>query len=632
MAIATGTALAAAAAASAAGGMWGAHNQNQTNNRNLNAQQQQQNVINQMVQRQMAGMNGQNPYAAALNGMIGQMRPPGYQGAPGAGMQPWGGMMNTGMAPGPGMAFSRQMNSDAGANPDFNGEGYSGTPGGTGVGGSTGYGPGNGSQPGLPGGGQFTAASAPLYQYQNSDPFTYDPTMLGAAPQVQAGMSQFNPMAAPNQINIASLMAPQLGATPQIGVPGQVSTGQVGANMITGTQGYNAGQDGLLQMMQRDIGAPRDQFLGNQLQQLGMGNSQFDNSSLFAAMAPMDQRLIDEQVGDLYGKKQSFGDKFGSATRKQETDLRSRFAENIAARNAGIQQQSFESAQNRRMGALGQIGNQEQFFGQMPFQNAQLQLQAAQAAGNLGQGSNQLNLQAQLANQQTQLQASQANAANQLEAGQFNVQTGMNAQQTNAQLAQQAALAQAQMGMQAGMQNQQMSWQQQQQNAANMMQQQQFNSQMGMQNSQFNIGNQLQAGLANQNWAGQFGMGNANIANQAGQFNANAGQQSQQFNTAQGNQYNQLLMQMMSQANSAQMGQQGLMNQLVGIQAGQQVPMQQPSAWPGAISDAASTAMMLPMLGQFMQPSTGYNPGYNPQPYNTQGGTFGIPSNLSPWG
>jgi hypothetical protein len=553
------------AAVGAGSSIYGANQTNKTNQANFNAAQQQQSLINNQAQSMM--QQGTNPYAQALMQMISQMRPPEMQGQVQGGPVGIGGGGFGGLRSpigrgglyslGGNTLFSQQGagvdrgdhildNADTGISAD--------------IGGSTGgmnngptyYPPQTINTPVDPGRMQFPQGN--MYQYNPVNAPNFKPTMLGAAPM--------------NAINLADLFTPQVGGVPQS------QAAQAGpVQQVTGTQGVNAGQDALMQMMNKDIGAPRNDFLGGQLQQLGMGDSQFDNSNLFAAMAPLDQRVIDEQVSQLQGGKGSFGQKFGSQTRKQETDLRSQFAQNITARNAGIQQQSFEAAQGRRMGALGQLGGLEQFYGQMPFQNAALQLQAAQGAGQLGQGSAGLNLQAQLANQQAGLQTGLQNAAFQQQTGQFNAGNSLQAQ-----------LAQAQLGLQAG---------------------------------QTNANSQLQLALANQQMGGQYGLANANIANQAGQFNVGNQMAQQQFNTGQGNIYNQLLMNMMGQANQAQMGQQGMNAQLLGIMAGVPTPFQQPSMMPGAVGDAASSAMMLPFLMQMMKqqqgPSTGnYGQGLYP--------------------
>lgn len=145
---------------------------------------------------------------------------------------------------------------------------------------------------------------------------------------------------------------------------------------VAGTQGFNAGQDSYMQLLKT-------------------GGSPFDTSKMFETLAPLDQRLIDQQVAQLQGSAGSLGARFGTANADREAMLRRDFTQNIAARNAGIQQQSYESAQGRSMAA----------------------------AGGLQQGGlQQMGLLQQLAqfNAGTQNQAGQFNAGAQTQAGQFN--------------------------------------------------------------------------------------------------------------------------------------------------------------------------------------------------------------------
>lgn len=268
-------------------------------------------------------------------------------------------------------------------------------------------------------------------------------------------MAQFTPQDAPQ------VTMPQFSPTAQADSP----------MMVAGTQGSNAGQDALMQMMRRDVGNGPNAFLQQNLQDLSAGNSRFDNSGLFAALAPIDQRMLDEQVAQLHGSAGSLGRRFGTALSGNEQKLRGNFLQDVTSRNAQIQQSSFENAQNRRVQGLGQLGAMEQFYGQQPFQNAQLQMQAAMAAGQLGQAGAGLNLQAQLANQ--------AALANQQ---QFNAQAMNQGNQFNTQLA-------SQLG---------------QFNANQRLANQQFNAQMGLQgNNQLmqllNMGNQFQYGQQSQN-------------------------------------------------------------------------------------------------------------------------------------
>lgn len=271
----------------------------------------------------------------------------------------------------------------------------------------------------------------------------------------QAGSPDGINTANPSSINLESLLAgPQMwqfnpGQAPsynpsQLDNAPQVSAPQIDLNTVTGTQGQNAGQDALLQMMNRDVGGGPDAFLKQQLQQIGGGDTQFDTSELYKSLNAVNQRGLDEQIAQMKGSKGSFANLFSSKTDKQEGQMRENFAQNMALANNQLAQQSFENAQNRRAPALGQLAGLDQFYGQQPFQNAALQLQAAQSAAGLGQQNSAQLLQALMANQSAGLQAGLANQglagqyglANQNalnQAGQFNAGMNFNNQQLNAQ-------------------------------------------------------------------------------------------------------------------------------------------------------------------------------------------------------
>lgn len=128
-----------------------------------------------------------------------------------------------------------------------------------------------------------------------------------------------------------------------------------------GTQGFNTGQDSYSQLLRA-------------------GGSPFDTSSMFSALAPLDNRALTQQVAALRSSTGSLGARFGSANLTREANLRRDFLQNVGARNAGIQQQSYESAQNRMMQAAG--GLQQGGLGQMGLL-AQI-LQGNQNAQNQG--------------------------------------------------------------------------------------------------------------------------------------------------------------------------------------------------------------------------------------------------------
>jgi hypothetical protein len=489
-------------------GLYGAHSQNQTNKQNYNAQQQ-------AAQAQMA-QQGQNPFSQMLLQMLGGGGAP--QGS--SGIMPWGGGM---------------VNMQGGT-PSLSG---------------LASGRFNMVQPGV-GGMSFARPQA-------QDAFTYNPSSY--APATIGNVPNINPMMVdPSQINLAGLPQVQAGG---IAAP----TINLGA---MGSRGFNMGQDALGQMLRRSPGpSVTDPTLALDLQNAGQS---FNNSDLFSALAPLDQRTIDTQVAGLQGSMGSLGQRFGTATLDKERQLRSDFAQNLAARNAQLQSSSFENAANRQLQALGQRGTREQFQATLPLQQQAQQLATAQAL--MSGGQQQSSLLAQIA---------QANAANSLQAQTSNAQYGLQAGGMNQDALIRAALANQGVAMQAGLANQG----------------------AGLQAQSSNAGNMLQALLANMgsmNQAGQFG---ATAANQAGQFNAGQQTQAGQFNAAQQQQFNQFMQSIIGQASGMQSGQTTQNAQLLAIMAGLpgiNAPQQQPSAYPGAMGDMSQLLMFLPFLQGLNKP------------------------------
>jgi len=282
-------------------------------------------------------------------------------------------------------------------------------------------------------------ASGSMYQYQPISPYTYNPALTGPAPTMEASL---------------------VGGAPTVSAP------------TVGTQSFNAGQDALLQAMRADplSKIPGQQGLDTNLAAMASGKNMFNNSDLFSALNQQDNTNINNQVAALHASAGSLGERFGTAMNANEATLRANALNNIAVRNGQLASQSYESAQQRALSALGQqvgLQGQNQNYA---LAGANYGLNAAQAAAQSLFGTQNLNSQIGLANAANQLQAS----------GQ------------NAQLLQQVALAN-----------------QSAQQAAR----------------QANLGVASQYGLANQsalNAAGQF---NAAQATQNNQFNAAQGNQ-----------------------------------------------------------------------------------------------------------
>lgn len=183
------------------------------------------------------------------------------------------------------------------------------------------------------------------YQYQAQNPYTYNASTIGQAPLIGGG-----------------------------------------------TQGFNSGQDGLMQSLAR-------QYKGPDATQNGL--QQFDTTNQFSALRAQNAQQLGLQVGALQGSAGSLGQRFGTAMNQNEALLRSTATTNEAAQLANLQSQSFENAQGRQL----QAGMQMQGFGQ----------------------------QNDLANQQVLMQmlTGNMNALNQ--AGQFNANAGQTMSSQNAQ-------------------------------------------------------------------------------------------------------------------------------------------------------------------------------------------------------
>lgn len=426
------------------GSILGASGQNAASEANLQAQQQRQAQLLQLLMPMLRA--GQDPYAGAylqlLQSLMGARGPISTSQIPGAtdigpgGMTPmggWPGIQPTAPPAGPSFGPGGQIPISAIPGPMF----------GTGIPGL--YSPpmpGQGTT-GLPGlyaqdaASQRQAANQAASMVQGipqgfgqagPDPFSY----------MQGGL--FNPQT-------ARLAAPFTYQAEQVGAMPQVQGERIAAPAAINLQQFNPGQDGLLQMMRRSIGAPDDAAVRTNLQRSVTGQERFDTSELFRALGLLDQRAVESQVADLRAGAGSLGERFGTAMHQNEARLRTDVTNASAARNAQIQQASFESAMARAMQGLGMQTSYQQQLNQLPFQEAGLQLQAGQAAGSLFNQGQGLNLEAQratadnvlraaLANQQTGMQGQQINAAQALQAalanqgatnqaGQFNAQAGM---------------------------------------------------------------------------------------------------------------------------------------------------------------------------------------------------------------
>ena len=139
-------------------------------------------------------------------------------------------------------------------------------------------------------------------------------------------------------------------------------------SLLSGT-GYNAGQDAMMQMLRATPGTQVDKSLNAVLE--GQGNP-FNTSGMFDALHKMDQTGIAQQVAGLQGSSTGLGQRFGSSMLQAQGNLRQNAQNQIGARDAGIQQGSYEAAQGRMMQAAQQLTGREQFNTGMQANLAQL--------------------------------------------------------------------------------------------------------------------------------------------------------------------------------------------------------------------------------------------------------------------
>lgn len=128
---------------------------------------------------------------------------------------------------------------------------------------------------------------------------------------------------------------------------------------------FNPGQDALMQFLRSDPARQQS----------------FDTSQSFDLLTALDARNQNNAVNALNSNFGSLGSRFGSGALRQTSDLLANIDAQTGARNAGILQNSFESAANRRMQGLG------------------LQLQGAQSLATGGDAMARLAAQLGMANQ-----------------------------------------------------------------------------------------------------------------------------------------------------------------------------------------------------------------------------------------
>lgn len=117
-------------------------------------------------------------------------------------------------------------------------------------------------------------------------------------------------------------------------------------------QRLNSGQDSFLQYLRANPKA--------------LQPFQFDTSSAFKALQAQDLQTTADQVAGLRSSVGSLGERFGTGFASREAILRSRLGSDIAARNAGIAQSSFQNALQAGLADFtGARQNQAQLLGML---------------------------------------------------------------------------------------------------------------------------------------------------------------------------------------------------------------------------------------------------------------------------
>lgn len=177
------------------------------------------------------------------------------------------------------------------------------------------------------------------------DPISMAALALGAGSQIWGAFGQNR--AAREQASFQNRMRRQL--------LGQRSTGPSEYETMLQSLFFNSGQDGILQQMRNGPEDQVQQDVINMLMGITETGNPFDTSEMFKALETQDARTRDDSVATLRAGTSGLGQRFGSAAGGAEADLLAQLADQTALRNAGIQMQSYESAQGRRQQAAGGV-------------------------------------------------------------------------------------------------------------------------------------------------------------------------------------------------------------------------------------------------------------------------------------
>lgn len=202
-----------------------------------------------------------------------------------------------------------------------------------------------------------------MYKYNPQQPFTYQAGQLGQGSQMQ-------------------FTAPSGGAS--------------------GTQGFNAGQDGLMQSMRSNMGIDAGQpggaagyspiqnaGLNTAIQNVATNAPQYNTSDLFKSVNALSQNNEDRSVQQLQGSAGSLGQRFGTAMNQNEALLRSQYDVNNAANLQQIGQSSFNNAQQLQQGAQALQSQNVQNLNSNTLQGLTTNLNSANQAGQFNAAAGQ---------------------------------------------------------------------------------------------------------------------------------------------------------------------------------------------------------------------------------------------------
>jgi len=153
--------------------------------------------------------------------------------------------------------------------------------------------------------------------------------------------------------------------------------------------GSNAGQDALMQLVNgnggyNSITAQLDPTAGMALTRMLEGNTAFDNSNMFSALQPIEDRTRNEALASLNAQAGSLGRRFGTQTQDRSANLLQKLTEDANLRRQELARTSYEAAQARILQAGELMNTRDSIRNQVAMAN---QRASVDASGNRIQGA-----------------------------------------------------------------------------------------------------------------------------------------------------------------------------------------------------------------------------------------------------